>query len=109
MENENGERIGKLTDYFYPRSNVLNRAIKVRLGRNSLPDIAKLPKIEKSVFYFNPREIPPRSSFQCTANCITNADQIILSSCINLCLANGFNQSSARKQITLTKKGDRFE
>lgn len=60
MENENGERIDSPLLVLPPIQRI-EPGDKSQVKVQSLPDIAKLPQDRESVFYFNLREIPPRS------------------------------------------------
>ncbi|MDM4923926.1 fimbria/pilus periplasmic chaperone [Escherichia coli] len=54
---------------------MMNGQVKVQ----GLPDINKLPADRESLFYFNVREIPPKSNkAEHTADSATNAYQIVL-------------------------------
>ncbi len=75
----------------------------------SLPDVTKLPQDRESVFYFNLREIPPRSTEP-------NVLQIALQTRIKLfyrpkaLYATRTELSNPwQEQITLTRKGDTYE
>lgn len=75
----------------------------------SLPDIAKLPQDRESVFYFNLREIPPKSSQP-------NVLQIALQTRIKLFYRPKALYASRsdldnpwQEKITLTRKGDNYE
>ena len=61
MENENGERIESPLIVLPPIQRI-EPGDKSQIKVQSLPDIAKLPQDRESVFYFNLREIPPRSN-----------------------------------------------
>lgn len=83
--------------------------MKVAVKIQSLPDIATLPQDRESVYYFNLREIPPRSKE-------ANVLQIALQTRIKL-----FYRPKAlyatrtdlenpwQEKITLTRKGDAYE
>ena len=108
MENENGERIESPLIVLPPIQRI-EPGDKSQIKVQSLPDIAKLPQDRESVFYFNLREIPPRSNKP-------NVLQIALQTRIKLFYRPASIYASQtdltnpwQEQITLTKKGDRFE
>lgn len=107
MENEQGEKIENPLVILPPIQRV-EPGDKSQIKVQSLPDIASLPQDRESVFYFNLREIPPRSDKP-------NVLQIALQTRIKLFyrpkaiyatqtdLANPWQE-----KITLTKQGDNY-
>lgn len=72
----------------------------------SLPDIKRLPQDRESLFYFNMREIPPKSDKP-------NSLQIALQTRIKLfyrpaAIAVESNAAPFQMQLTLSKQGDKF-
>lgn len=60
LENEQGEKI-ETPLIVLPPIQRIEPGNKSQVKVQSLPDIAQLPQDRESVFYFNLREIPPRS------------------------------------------------
>lgn len=80
---------------------------KSQVKVQGLPAVAQLPQDRESLFYFNLREIPPRSDKP-------NTLQIALQTRIKLfyrpkALETASGDTPWQEQITLTKQGDRYE
>lgn len=108
MENENGERIDSPLLVLPPIQRI-EPGDKSQVKVQSLPDIAKLPQDRESVFYFNLREIPPRSDKP-------NVLQIALQTRIKLFYRPAAIYATQtdlthpwQEKIILIKKGDRYE
>ncbi|HCH49130.1 TPA: fimbria/pilus periplasmic chaperone [Escherichia coli] len=108
MENENGERIESPLIVLPPIQRI-EPGDKSQVKVQSLPAIAQLPQDRESVFYFNLREIPPRSDKP-------NVLQIALQTRIKLFYRPASIYATQtdltnpwQEKITLTKKGDRYE
>lgn len=81
---------------------------KSQLKVQSLPAVAQLPQDRESLFYFNLREIPPRSDKP-------NSLQIALQTRIKLFYrpaalvpAKGLETAAWQEQLTLTREGDSY-
>lgn len=77
-----------------------------QLRIQALPDVAKLPKDRESLFYFNLREIPPKSSKP-------NTLQLALQTRIKLfyrpaSLEIAPNAEPVQNQLTLTRQGNKY-
>jgi len=108
IENEKGEKIASPFTILPPLQRI-EAGAKSQVKIQVLPDVANLPKDRESVFYFNLREIPPKSDKP-------NTLQIALQTRIKL-----FYRPSAivptreqmdnpwQEKITLTKEGDQYK
>ncbi|MBG3128753.1 fimbria/pilus periplasmic chaperone [Proteus mirabilis] len=107
MENEKGEKIESPLIVLPPIQRI-EPSDKSQIKIQALPDISKLPNDRESVFYFNLREIPPRSDKP-------NVLQIALQTRIKLfyrpkaIYATQTDLSNPwQEKITLTKQGDSY-
>ncbi|MDM3869335.1 fimbria/pilus periplasmic chaperone [Proteus faecis] len=108
MEDVNGQKVESPLIVLPPIQRI-EPGDKSQIKIQALPDVSKLPQDRESVFYFNLREIPPRSDKP-------NVLQIALQTRIKL-----FYRPTAiyatqtdltnpwQEKITLTKKGDTYQ
>ncbi|MCW2257497.1 P pilus assembly chaperone PapD [Providencia alcalifaciens] len=108
VEDANGEKIESPLTVLPPVQRI-EAGEKSQVKIQSLPDIVKLPQDRESVFYFNLREIPPKSNQP-------NVLQIALQTRIKLFYRPKALYASRtdldnpwQEKITLTRKGDNYE
>ena len=105
MEDEQGNKISSPLTVLPPVQRIdsmMNGQVKVQ----GMPDINKLPADRESVFYFNVREIPPKSNKP-------NTLQIALQTRIKLfwrpkALENVSRKNPWQHKVTLTRSGQEF-
>lgn len=107
IENENEEKISSPLVVLPPIQR-LEPGASSQVKIQGLPELTQLPQDRESVFYFNLREIPPRSEK-------ANTLQIALQTRVKLfyrpvALANsGTNKAPWQEQLTLTRQGEDFQ
>ena len=108
IENVQGEKVESPLTVLPPVQRI-EAGEKSQVKIQSLPDISKLPQDRESVFYFNLREIPPKSSQP-------NVLQIALQTRIKLfyrpkaLYASRTDLDSPwQEKLTITRKGDGYE
>ncbi|QXO64987.1 fimbria/pilus periplasmic chaperone [Morganella morganii] len=108
IEDQNGQKVSSPLVVLPPVQRI-EPGDKSQVKIQSLPAIAALPQDRESVFYFNLREIPPRSNRQ-------NVLQIALQTRIKLFYRPQAIYASQtdltnpwQEKITLTRRGDRYE
>lgn len=74
-----------------------------------LPALSQLPQDRESLFYFNLREIPPRSDKPNTLQIALQTRVKLFYRPAPLALASSRNQAPWQEQLTLNRKGDRYQ
>ena len=105
LEDEQGNKIQQPLTVIPPIQRIEPGA-KSQVKIQALPQVASLPQDRETLFYFNMREIPPRSSKP-------NTLQLALQTRIKLfyrphSLATGRNAVPFQEKLTLTRTGDRY-
>lgn len=108
IENEQGDKITS------PMA-VLPPIQRLEAGSNSqvriqgMPALSQLPQDRESLFYFNLREIPPRSDKANTLQIALQTRVKLFYRPTPLALVSLRNQAPWQEQLTLSREGDRYQ
>ncbi|MBP5102192.1 fimbria/pilus periplasmic chaperone [Pseudomonas protegens] len=108
IENEEG---GKITSpmIVLPPVQRLEPGASSQVKIQALPEINLLPQDRESIFYFNLREIPPRSDKANTLQIALQTRVKLFYRPLAIAAKNGLSEAPWQEQLTLTRQGDRFQ
>lgn len=106
VENEKGEKIDSPFTALPPLQRVEPGA-KSQVKLQSTGNVASLPQDRESLFYFNVREIPPKSNKPNTLQIALQTRIKLLYRPDSLAVKTG-GEDIPQKQLTLTKEGDHY-
>lgn len=107
IENEQSEKITSPMAVVPPIQRLeagANSQVKIQ----ALPELSKLPQDRESLFYFNLREIPPRSDKANTLQIALQTRVKLFYRPASIASRAGINTTPWQEKLTLTRQGDRY-
>lgn len=108
IENEQSEKITSPMVVLPPVQR-LEPGASSQIKIQGLPEISKLPQDRESLFYFNLREIPPRSDKPNTLQIALQTRVKLFYRPIAIATKTGSSETPWQEQLTLTRQGDRYQ
>ncbi|QHF28041.1 fimbria/pilus periplasmic chaperone [Pseudomonas sp. R32] len=107
IENEQAEKISSPL-VVVPPIQRLDAGANSQVKIQGLPELGQLPQDRESLFYFNLREIPPRSDQPNTLQIALQTRVKLFYRPAAIAPRSGVNQTPWQEQLTLTRQNDRY-
>ena len=107
LENEQGEKVTSPMVVLPPVQR-LEPGASSQIKIQGLPELNLLPQDRESIFYFNLREIPPRSDKPNTLQIALQTRVKLFYRPVAIAAKKGLSEAPWQEQLTLSREGDRY-